>query len=180
MVLKYALLGMLAERRMSGYDLVSEFNDVIKNFWHANHNQVYPTLKKLTDEGCIKYETVTQKGKPDKKVYSITAKGLSELQNWLITPTEVPDTVKDVFMLKTYFIASIPKENARQLFVQRLVQHEKKLEQRTQKFDSICRLEGAAPSISSPYFGHYLTLTRAIEREKSYIRWLQKALKWLD
>ncbi|MBJ8056547.1 PadR family transcriptional regulator, partial [Bacillus cereus] len=38
----------------------------------------------------------------------------------------------------------------------------------------------SAQSLHSTQFGHYLVLTRAIEREKGYVRWLQKTLEVID
>ena len=53
--LKYAILGMLAQKPMTGYDLMQEFESTLNEFWSANHSQIYPELKKLTNEGSITY-----------------------------------------------------------------------------------------------------------------------------
>ena len=41
---------------MRGYELSSEFESALNEFWSANHSQIYPELKKLTQEGMITYE----------------------------------------------------------------------------------------------------------------------------
>ena len=54
--LKYAILGLLNQKSMSGYELSAEFESALNEFWSANHSQIYPELKKLTQEGMITYE----------------------------------------------------------------------------------------------------------------------------
>ena len=48
-VLKYAILGLLNQKSMSGYELSSEFESALNEFWNAKHSQIYPELKKLTE-----------------------------------------------------------------------------------------------------------------------------------
>ena len=47
-VLKYAILGLLNQKSMSGYELSSEFESALNEFWNAKHSQIYPELRKLT------------------------------------------------------------------------------------------------------------------------------------
>ena len=53
--LKYAILGLLNRKNMTGYDLSKEFETTLFEFWNAKHSQIYPELKKLTEEGCVAY-----------------------------------------------------------------------------------------------------------------------------
>ncbi|MCX8179105.1 MAG: PadR family transcriptional regulator, partial [Candidatus Aenigmarchaeota archaeon] len=39
--LKYAILGLLNRKPMTGYDLSKEFSYQLGNFWSANHSQIY-------------------------------------------------------------------------------------------------------------------------------------------
>jgi DNA-binding PadR family transcriptional regulator len=43
-------------------------------------------------------KAVTQKSKPDKKIYSITKRGLEELRQWIVAPTEVPRVQYDMLV----------------------------------------------------------------------------------
>ena len=54
--LRYAILGLLNRRDMSGYDLTKEFETTLAEFWGAKHSQIYPELKALADEGLIAYQ----------------------------------------------------------------------------------------------------------------------------
>ena len=51
--LKYAILGLLMKKDMTGYELTKEFNSALFEFWNASHSQIYPKLKALTKEGLI-------------------------------------------------------------------------------------------------------------------------------
>ncbi len=44
--LKYAILGLVSQKPMTGYDIYKEFDGPIGNFWSAKHSQIYPELKK--------------------------------------------------------------------------------------------------------------------------------------
>ncbi|MFN2747653.1 MULTISPECIES: PadR family transcriptional regulator [Bacillus] len=179
-VLKYAILGLLDKGSLSGYDMTSRFKAELGQFWSAKHSQIYPELKKLTDEGFIEFQTVIQGEKLEKKMYSITPEGKRELHEWLTAYKPVPDTVKDEFMLKAYFISSMELDEARGLFSDQLLKRRKKaafLKERLQELKD----EADDPvSFQSPHFGHYLVLTRALERENGYCSWLENALKLME
>lgn len=99
-VLKYAILGLLRKGELSGYDITSYFKEELGQFWSAKHSQIYPELKKLTDEGFITFRTTIQGTKLEKKMYTLTDSGKQELHDWLIRHQPIPETVKDEFMLK--------------------------------------------------------------------------------
>ena len=73
--LKYAILGLLMRSPVTGYDIAKEFGDGLGCFWSAKHSQIYPELKRLTDDGLIQFRTVIQGERMEKKLYEITDKG---------------------------------------------------------------------------------------------------------
>ncbi|MBR3206290.1 MAG: PadR family transcriptional regulator, partial [Bacillus sp. (in: Bacteria)] len=87
---------------------------------------------------------------------------------------------KDEFMLKTFFISSMDKKEAADPFAYQLLERTKKVDVLEQKLHALTEEDPSAESLHSAQFGHYLVLTRAIEREKGYVRWLQKTLKRID
>jgi DNA-binding PadR family transcriptional regulator len=178
-VLKYAILGLLDKGELSGYDITSKFKEEIGQFWSAKHSQIYPELKRLTDEGFIQYKTVIQGTKLEKKIYSITPSGKRELHEWLTKLSPIPATIKDEFMLKAYFVSSMSHKEATEQFADHLIKRKKKLKFLEERFNELQEKTGSPVSFSSPHFGHYLVLTRAMEREKGYIAWLEKALQWM-
>ncbi|APT46421.1 PadR family transcriptional regulator [Bacillus safensis] len=179
-VLKYAILGLLDQRELTGYDITKHFKDSLGQFWSAKHSQIYPELKRLTEEGFIEFDIHIQGKKLEKKVYQITAAGKEELRQWLKTKDPIPETTKDEFMLKTFFISSMDKTEAADLFAYQLLERTKKVDVLEQKLYALTEEDPSAEPLHSAQFGHYLVLTRAIEREKGYVRWLQKTLKRID
>ena len=73
MSLRFALLGLLAVEPASGYDLKRAINRSTYFIWNATGPQIYNTLHKLREEGCITSQSLAQDGKPDKQIHTITA-----------------------------------------------------------------------------------------------------------
>ncbi|WP_363321574.1 hypothetical protein [Polycladomyces subterraneus] len=67
----------------------------------------------------------------------------------------------------------------KELFRDQCNKRKKKLTFLEKRFDELQK-EMTDPIARSPHFDHFLILTRAMEREKGYITWLEMALKWLE
>lgn len=80
-MLKYAILGMLKIKPMSGYDIDKLLNESIKNFWNIRQSQIYNEFKKLENLKLITYKEVKSKNKQTKKIYEITQEGEKEFLN---------------------------------------------------------------------------------------------------
>jgi DNA-binding PadR family transcriptional regulator len=80
-----ALLRLLAERPMHGYDLIKELEERSGGMWRPSPGSIYPTLQLLEDEGLVKGED--QDGK---RVYSITDAGRAELEERTKRSTDAP------------------------------------------------------------------------------------------
>ena len=98
MALRHVVLTVLARGDMTGYEITKTFETVYSHFWRASHQQVYRELGRLSAEGCVNAQVVAQEGKPDKKIYSITPRGLEELRQWVIAPTEIPRSQYDLLV----------------------------------------------------------------------------------
>lgn len=179
-ILKYAILGLLYRQECSGYDITSQFKQEIGQFWSAKHSQIYPELKKLVDENLVQFRTVIQGEKLEKKMYTITEAGKQELLQWAGTTDPLPETEKDTFMLKMYFIHTLPIEEARALFENQLRLRWEKLDDLKLRYEELERtfgMEKQGMTFANPNLGHYLVLTKALAREKSYVEWLEHHLK---
>ena len=119
-MLKFALLGSLNYQPMSGYDLKQFTDRSTSNFWHAELSQIYVTLKALEKEGLISSSAMSQEGRPDRRVYTITESGRQALNEWLKQPFTEIDLYKDTLLLKLFFSGSLEKETIiTQLHIQR-------------------------------------------------------------
>jgi DNA-binding PadR family transcriptional regulator len=86
MALEHAILVSLSERSGSGYELARRFERSIGLFWNATHQQIYRVLKRMEEAGWVAVDVVEQAGRPDKKVYTVSAPGHAELVRWLAEP----------------------------------------------------------------------------------------------
>ena len=80
MSLRHGILGLLAGRPMSGYDITREFDLTLGHVWSARHSQIYPELSRLASEGLIEH---VDSGPRGRKVYAATGPGREEVLRWL-------------------------------------------------------------------------------------------------
>ena len=104
MTLRYALLGFLRLAPMTGYELKKNLDRSTQSFWHAGLNQIYPTLKSLEADGLVVSKTEPQEGKPDRRVYRLTADGQGELLDWLSQPERELSPGKNPAILKLFLL----------------------------------------------------------------------------
>jgi PadR family transcriptional regulator AphA len=102
MSLRFALLGLLAVEPASGYDLKRAINRSTYFIWNATGPQIYNTLHKLREEGYITSESLSQKGKPDKQIHTITARGKTALREFMSEPIRASVT-RDEVLLRIFF-----------------------------------------------------------------------------
>ena len=81
MSLRHAVLGLLARRPSTGYELTRAFDRSLRTSWHASHSQIYPELARLETAGLIE---LIGEGARRSKTYGITDAGLAELRRWLV------------------------------------------------------------------------------------------------
>ena len=99
---KYAILGMLSIRPMSGYDIKKQVEETISNFWTESYGQIYPMLKSLIAEKLVTKTVEKGAGKPDRHVYALTGPGRKGLRRWLHEGS-TPKVVRNEFLLKLFF-----------------------------------------------------------------------------
>lgn len=174
--LKYAILGLLNQKKMTGYDLMKQFESALCEFWSAKHSQIYPELKKLTEEGCVAYRQEASDNGLEKKLYHITEKGRTDFMSWLSSETPAQPTPKDISRLKIFFCSYLPKEERKFMLEEQVYRHTarlKHLQNNQQKFSQV-------PDSDSNEFGDYLVLMGAIMREEMMIEWLKKSISLLN
>jgi PadR family transcriptional regulator AphA len=174
--LSFGLLSILVTNNYTGYELMLK----IQPFWQAKHSQIYPLLAFLEKAGLVQYEEISQSDKPDKKIYSITAKGLDEVKQWIGQPTAEP-VMRDELMLKAYCISIVDVEIIQTLFKDRELMYLEKLA-KYQKYCSNFDLdlsEGIGKieiGIESPKFGFFIILKKAIMNAESNLEWCRWVL----
>lgn len=91
MSIKYAILGILSCKPLTGYDLKKIIQDSSFMHWSGNNNQIYKALVELLDEGFVTSEVHHQESSPPKKIYTITREGLDAMKEWVLSSPEPPE-----------------------------------------------------------------------------------------
>jgi DNA-binding PadR family transcriptional regulator len=110
--LREAILGLLAIRPMSGYDLSRSYQRALQQIWYAPLAQVYPTLRKMQRDGLLRVVVKVQRHRPNRKVYSLTPEGRKLVVQWLSEPPALP-RMHHEFIHKLFLLSNIePAERA--------------------------------------------------------------------
>jgi DNA-binding PadR family transcriptional regulator len=70
-----AILALLVERPMHGYEMMQELEARTNGVWRPSAGSIYPTLQMLEDEGLVKSEEIG-----DRRRYSLTDAGRDEAE----------------------------------------------------------------------------------------------------
>src|SRR3954463_5553526 len=76
------ILGMLAARPRSGYEIKQLVDSSARFFWAASYGQIYPELKRLDDAGLIAGADASQ-GARQRTVFKLTAKSRRAAKEWI-------------------------------------------------------------------------------------------------
>lgn len=175
MSLRHAVLINLLQDEATGYDLAKCFDQGIGHFWNASHQQIYLELSKMAKEELVSFREEPQTGKPSKKIYSITKKGLKSLNVWMRQP--IPDMpLKDTMAMKVYAGYLLPPEELLEEITTHRIQYETLLKE----FKSLEKNTFAnAETLPEPMQYTYLTLRKGILYCNARIEWTQEVEAFL-
>jgi PadR family transcriptional regulator, regulatory protein AphA len=97
----YGLLGMLAVRSWTGYELTQQVRRSLRFVWPSSDGHLYREQKRLVDLGWATVEEEPS-GQRTRKRYTITEAGRVALETWLATGPEEPHFQIDG-VLRTFF-----------------------------------------------------------------------------
>ena len=102
MSVRYAILGLLAQKPRHGYELRSAFEAVVGGDanWDVKPAQIYTTLERLEEAGLVERSSDLGEGdEPSRRVYALTAPGHAALAEWFAEGV-TPDHQRDEFFVK--------------------------------------------------------------------------------
>jgi PadR family transcriptional regulator, regulatory protein AphA len=127
--LEVAILGFLAERSRSGYDLKTRcFAGPMSVIWTADQAQIYRTLERLREAGHVAVTRRRQVSRPDRRIYEITTAGREALAARLSTPTPLPP-LRDSFLVGLFFSAACDDASLVSVLAARRTEHQVKLDE---------------------------------------------------
>ncbi len=172
MALEHALLVALSERPGSGLELAGRFEKSIGFFWHATHQQIYRVLGRLEAAGWLSVETVTQSGRPDRKVYSVSPAGATALAEWLAEPVPM-ETFRSDLAVKLRAAAY----GDRSILLRRVSEARADHETRLAHYRQLEKRDYPVPAdLAGPELDQYLVLRGGIRLEEFWIGWLDEYL----
>ncbi|WGX96997.1 PadR family transcriptional regulator [Nocardioides sp. L-11A] len=105
MSVKHALLALLEQEPMYGYQLRAEFERRTGTTWPLNVGQVYTTLTRLERDGLAVAEGEDGEGH---LVYRITDGGRDEVASWFTTPVARTQPPRDELAIKLALAVTVP------------------------------------------------------------------------
>ena len=105
MSVKHALLALLEQQPMYGYQLRVEFEQRTGTTWPLNVGQVYTTLTRLERDGHVESAGSDTDGHV---VYRITAQGRDEVAAWFTTPVPRTQPPRDELAIKLALAVTTP------------------------------------------------------------------------
>ena len=106
----YALLGLLAARPWSTYELTQQMRRNLHFFWPRAESNLYAEAKRLVSGGWAKAQS-RPVGERRRTVYSITAQGRRTLEQWLEQPATATRLESEP-LVKFAFAENSTKEHA--------------------------------------------------------------------
>ncbi|MBB3053051.1 DNA-binding PadR family transcriptional regulator [Prauserella isguenensis] len=159
-----ALLGLLADRPMTGWELVEEAGSRVGNFWTIQRSQAYRELAALEREGLCES---TQEQVRGRRRYRITDAGRDAYLEW-VASTPRDENVRVPFLLTVAFAADIPPGRFAELIEDQRRRHAEKLE----RYESLRKQLAADDSPRAG--GRRATLELGIGYERATLAWLDE------
>jgi DNA-binding PadR family transcriptional regulator len=116
-MIELAILGLLKERPMHGYQLNRELSEQLGGLWRVSFGSLYPSLRRLERQGAITSQAGT--GARRKTVYGITEVGERMFLELLQEPPVEGQTEDARFRVRVAFFRYLPPETRVRLLERR-------------------------------------------------------------
>jgi len=172
----YVVLGMLSMApNLSGYEIHKAIEDNFGSFWGESYGQIYPTLKRLANEGLVQAKEPASAPGRRRQEYALTDEGRICLRQWLAQPFQ-NDPPRNEFMLKLFFGGEAAPGVA--------LEHVRELQRRNQRM--MATLEGIeqasrrypSDNPNKPYW--MLTLSLGMALTRAALEWGKSTLAQLS
>jgi DNA-binding PadR family transcriptional regulator len=134
--LRHALLGVIKDTPLTGYDLVRHFQGTVGFLWSAPQSQIYPELRRMESEGLVEAKVAPRGRRAQKRIYSVTDAGMAELRRWATDFMPLP-AQRDPIVLKAAFFDLAPLESVREQLRAHIAQFQWRMEQWQAREDAI-------------------------------------------
>jgi PadR family transcriptional regulator AphA len=172
------ILGMLAARPRSGYEIKQLVDSSARFFWAASYGQIYPELKKLEQAGLIAGDDSSQ-GARQRTTFKLTAKGRRAAREWISGPPEVLET-RDEGLLMLFFAGSIEPQRAAEIARERAATSRAKAAELRTIADQVEETGSPEGAAAEPDAGSLTVLRYGIEMSEWAAEWFERAAQDLE
>ena len=127
MNVKTMCLGVLSIGEATGYEIKKQLEGPFRHFYQASFGAIYPALGGLLKDGLVDVREESQDGKPDKKIYALTAEGRLALLDDLSRPPS-PDRIRSEFLAQMVFVDLLPEDLVAEWIETRLAHYARQLD----------------------------------------------------
>jgi DNA-binding PadR family transcriptional regulator len=160
---KHALLSLLEQEPMYGYQLRQEFESRTGGTWPLNVGQVYTTLTRLERDGLVEAAGEDEDGH---ERWRLTESGHEEVATWFTTPVARTQPPRDELAIKLALAVTVPGVD-----VGTLIQRQRSASMTAlQDYTRLKRQAGASGEASDLAWG--LVLDSLVFAAEAEIRWL--------
>jgi len=166
-LLELAILGLLKERPMHGYELKKRLSYMLGHFWTVSYGSLYPALKRLEKSVAIERAYSVKEKTRNRNVYRITRKGEATFMRMLtenVSNASLANTEK--FDLRMTFFQYLEPETRLELLEMRRMY----LEDQVAKFKAYRSTNKDEDRYRTGLLRH------KVDQAKSDIRWLDRLM----
>jgi DNA-binding PadR family transcriptional regulator len=105
-LIRYAVLGLLADRSDYGYGLKQRFDQVVGAAWNLNMSQVYQIVQSLLHAGLVVRIEKNETDKTAHHRYQLSEEGQRVLDQWLERPAKYTHPPRDELLLRLHVLGA--------------------------------------------------------------------------
>jgi DNA-binding PadR family transcriptional regulator len=156
-MIELAILGLLKEQPMHGYQLQRELSEQLGGLWRVSYGSLYPSLRRLERDGAIASESGAGTGARRKTIYTITDEGERLFLELLQEPPQENQTEDARFRVRVAFFRYLPPETR----VRLLERRRQGLQERLAEITSHLRASGTTDDYQRALLEHARAATQA-------------------
>ena len=144
-----------------------------------NNKTLYPTLKRFEEMGAVERRVITQEGKPNRHVYSLTERGMELLHDLLCDFPASLAGVEAEFFTRVSFFDYLTREEQKAILKQRLTHLEGGLNY-LERMHQMAKGEECAPSMGISMSNAKRVLAFHTQRIREEYQWVASFLEELQ
>ncbi|MHC4205027.1 MAG: PadR family transcriptional regulator [Planctomycetota bacterium] len=171
--LSLAVLGLIAQKPHSGYDLRKVFSTTPMGHFSTSPGAIYPALKRMEKSGWIRGSIDNNKELRPRLIYQITAKGRGVLKKHILQTVTKDDVIwrMDDLMLRFAFMDNVAGRECTLKFLQEFLAETKSHVSTLKQYQD--QIKGTIPASGR------LAMENGIGNYQMNVKWAQRAIREL-